>query len=230
MATIIIIEDEEHIAKALKTVLEDDGYTVFLAKDNKSGQIACSLQQPDLILLDLGLPDKDGIFLVQDIRSYNDVPIIVISARDGDQSKINALDLGADDYLTKPFSTSELLARIRAHLRTHKKISQNQSLEIVKLTDSIKVDIPGKLVYKNDQIIHLTKIEFRLLCVLIKEPNKVLSHRYIMSKVWGPGYIEHQHYIRIYMAHLRQKLEDDPVNPKFLITEVGIGYRLILEN
>ena len=229
MSTIVIVEDEEHISKALKILLESEGYTVFVANDQKSGQIACSSRCPDLVLLDLGLPDKDGIFLIQEIRSYSDIPIIILSARDGENSKINALDLGADDYLTKPFSTSELLARIRAHLRTHNKIVMAKNTSEIKLSDSVSVDIPGKLVYKNGEIVHLTKIEFRLLCALIKEPNKVLTHRYLMLQVWGANYVEHQHYVRIYMAHLRQKLEDNPSNPEFLITEVGIGYRLILK-
>lgn len=227
-ANIVVVEDEDHICKALKSFLEDDGYSVFIAQNLKKGLVECATRKPDLIVLDLGLPDGDGLDLIREVRAYSNVPIIILSARDSEQSKVNALDSGADDYLIKPFGASELLARIRAQLRRLANMSNDMLNEsIIDLPQELRVDLLNHLVYKHNKEIHLTKLEFRLLQVLIKDNNKVLTQRYLMQQVWGANYVEHQHYLRIYIGHLRQKIEDDPTNPEILITEIGIGYRLI---
>lgn len=227
-ATILVVEDEEQICKVLKVTLQDEGYTVYIANTVKQGEIESATRKPDLIIVDLGLPDGDGVVLIQNIRNYSVVPIIVLSARVNEESKVQALDAGADDYLTKPFGVSELFARIRAQLRRRLIPSDKEYQYIIKLGDKVVVDLQKKLVTKNEEVVHLTKLEMRLLSILILERGKVLTQRYLMQQVWGASYIEHPHYLRIYMAHLRQKLEDDPTNPQFLITETGIGYRLAI--
>lgn len=225
---ILLVEDEEQICKAIKTVLSDEGYTVCVANTFKQGQIEAATRKPDLVIVDLGLPDGDGIFLIQAIRNYSVVPIIVLSARIAEESKVSALDAGADDYLTKPFGMSELLARIRAQLRRRLIPADKIDQGVIMLGNKVKVDLQKQLITKNGVEIHLTKIELRLLIALIKERGKVLTQRYLMQQVWGANYVEHSHYLRIYMSHLRQKLEDDPSMPEFFLTETGIGYRLAI--
>lgn len=228
MATILIIEDEEQICKALKTSLSDEGYKIYVAQDVKHGEIEAATRKPDLLIVDLGLPDGDGIVLINAIRNYSNVPIIVLSARTSEESKVEALDAGADDYLTKPFGSSELLARVRAQLR-RRTIPRDagDDRKVIEL-GNVKIDLIRNLITKNDVEVHLTKLELRLLQVLIGEHGKVLTQRYLMQQVWGPNFVKHQHYLRIYMARLRSKLEDDPTSPVYLLTETGVGYRLAI--
>ena len=218
---ILVVEDEDQIRRALETMLQDEGFEVFGASSLKEGKIECACRAPDLVIIDLGLPDGDGLNLISEFRAYSSNPILVLSARDNEQSKVTALDLGADDYLSKPFGSSELKARIRALLRRYN--------NVVKLGSNVLVNLSDYSVYKNDQKVHLTKLEFKLLQVMLKDPNKVLTQRHLMLNVWGAAYVEHQHYLRIYMNHLRIKLEDNPANPEFLITETGVGYRLVVD-
>lgn len=227
---ILVVEDEDQIRRALETMLQDEGYEVFGASSLKEGKIECACRAPDLVIIDLGLPDGDGLNLISEFRAYSSNPILVLSARDNDQSKVTALDLGADDYLSKPFSSSELKARIRALLRRFNNNNANkENNNVVKLGNNVLVNLSDYSVYKNDQKVHLTKLEFKLLQVMLKDPNKVLTQRHLMLNVWGAAYVEHPHYLRIYMNHLRIKLEDNPANPEFLITETGVGYRLVVD-
>lgn len=228
MSTIIVIEDEEQILKAISRVLEDNDYTVYLAKSVKEGLINCATRKPDLVILDLGLPDGDGLEVIEQLRTYTNIPIIVLSARDAESSKVQALELGADDYLTKPFGANELLARVKAQLRRANIIDNNPNQKII-FDDHTYFDLKAQMLYKNEQSIHLTKLELKLLLALLKEPNKILTTKHLMQEVWGQHYIEQQHYLRIYMNHLRQKLEDNPAMPKFVQTQSGVGYRLVLK-
>ena len=225
---ILVVEDEDQIRKAVKETLGDEGYTVYEADTLKQGKIECACRAPDLIILDLGLPDGDGISFISEIRSYLKSPIIVLSARDSDTSKVSALDLGADDYLVKPFSASELKARIRAQLRRFSSNTKASYEDIIYLGCNVKINLATSEVFKNDNSVHLTKLEYKLLQVMLKDPNKVLTQRHLMLNVWGAAFVEHQHYLRIYMNHLRVKLEDNPADPAFLITETGVGYRLVM--
>ncbi|MBU3826992.1 MAG: response regulator [Candidatus Anaerobiospirillum merdipullorum] len=224
-ASILIVEDEEQICKALKSILTDASYQVFIATTLKQDEIEASTRKPDLLIVDLGLPDGDGIILLHNVRQYSTVPIIVLSARDSEDSKVVALDAGADDYLVKPFGSNELLARVRAQLCRRAILPDKQDSSAIVL-GNVKIDVPSQLITKHDEPVHLTKIELRLLQCLLQERGKILTQRYLLQQVWGPNYVEHPHYLRIYMARLRTKLEDEPANPKFLLTENGIGYRL----
>ncbi|WP_312838270.1 two-component system response regulator KdpE, partial [Pantoea piersonii] len=187
------------------------------------GLIVAATRKPDLVILDLGLPDGDGRDFIRDLRQWSAVPIIVLSARVDEQDKIDALDVGADDYLTKPFGIGELLARVRVALRRH---PGQQPEPVIRFSD-VSVDLAARRVLRAGQEIHLTPIEFRLLGILLNNIGKVLTQRQLLSQVWGPNAVEHSHYLRIYMAHLRQKLEADPTQPKHLLTETGIGYRFM---
>jgi len=222
---IIVIEDDPPIRRFLRTGLSTQGFSVFEADTGKKGIDEAGVRKPDLVILDLGLPDMDGVDVIKAIRAWSDMPIIIVSARSSEQHKIDALDAGADDYLTKPFGFDELLARIRVALR-HSTRSMGQIQADVFITANIKVDLVNRLVSVDNEEIHLTPIQYRLLTVLIKHASKVLTHQQILKEVWGPSYLENAHYLRIYMSQLRQKLEADPTQPKFLLTESGIGYRL----
>jgi two-component system KDP operon response regulator KdpE len=222
---IIVIEDDPSIRRFLRTGLSTHGFSVFEADTGKQGIIEAGVRKPDLVILDLGLPDIDGVEVIKAIRAWSTLPIIILSARSNEQHKIEALDAGADDYLTKPFGFGELLARIRVALR-HALRPQESSHASVFITGNLKVDLQNRLVNVDDQEIHLTPIQYRLLVVLVKHAGKVLTHQQILKEVWGPSYQENAHYLRIYMSQLRQKLEADPTQPKFLLTESGVGYRL----
>jgi two-component system KDP operon response regulator KdpE len=222
---IIVIEDDPPIRRFLRTGLSTQGFTVFESDTGKQGIIEAEIRKPDLVILDLGLPDMDGVEVIKAIRSWSVIPIIILSARSGEQHKIDALDAGADDYLTKPFGFGELLARIRVALR-HGNRPQDYTQSEVFVTANLKVDLHNRVVSIDDQEIHLTPIQYRLLAVLVKQAGKVLTHQQILKEVWGPSYSENAHYLRIYMSQLRQKLEVDPTQPKFLLTESGVGYRL----
>lgn len=228
-ATILIVEDEEHIATSLAGVLTDEGYNVFTAGTLKEGLVEAATRSPDLVVLDLALPDGDGLVILKEIRAYSMLPVIVLSARINEEQKVQALDMGADDYLTKPFGISELLVRVRVQLRRKQDAAARENESIIKLGKDVEVDTERKVVTKGGELVHLTKLELRLLLVMLSEPEKVLTQRYIMQKVWGSEYIEHPHYLRIYMGRLRNKIEDDPSNPSILLTESGVGYRLSLK-
>lgn len=223
-ATIIVIEDEAQIRRFLRTTLVSEGYQVIEAETGKQGLTEAATRKPDLIILDLGLPDMDGVEVVRGIRTWSSVPVIILSARSQESDKISALDAGADDYLVKPFGVGELLARIRVALRHFS--TTNGEDEGVFSVDELKVDMLHRKVSVSGAEVHLTPIEYRLLTVLIKHAGKVLTHQLLLKEVWGPNYVERAHYLRIYMGILRHKLEKDPARPRFLLTEVGVGYRL----
>ena len=223
MKTILIIEDEPHIARFIKKVLEDEAWVVYTAETGQRGLIEAATRRPDLIILDLGLPDSDGLEIINDIRTWSKLPIIVLSARSNEQDKIQALNYGADDYLTKPFSMGELLARVNALLRRYQ---NNQDSDAIVQMGDICIDTSQREVSKNGEVVHLTPIEYRLLSVLIRNSQRVLTHEQILDEVWGKGPQDQGHYVRIFMSNLRQKLEDNPSRPKHFLTEVGVGYRL----
>ncbi|WP_077293477.1 two-component system response regulator KdpE [Yersinia artesiana] len=221
---ILIVEDEKEIRRFVRIALESEGWRVFESDTLQRGLIEAGTRKPDLIILDLGLPDGDGLSYIQDLRQWSAIPIIVLSARNSEEDKVAALDAGADDYLSKPFGISELLARVRVALRRHSGGSQESPL--VNFSD-ISVDLINRQVTRAGVDLHLTPIEFRLLSALLANTGKVITQRQLLNQVWGPNYVEHSHYLRIYMGHLRQKLESDPTRPKHLITETGVGYRFI---
>jgi two-component system KDP operon response regulator KdpE len=224
-ANILIVEDEKEIRCFVRQALEAEGFRVFEAENLQRGLIEAGTRKPDLVILDLGLPDGDGRDFIRAVRGWSSLPIVVLSARVEEYDMVEALDAGADDYLTKPFGVAELLARVRASLRRSARVGEEQS-PLVRFGDVV-VDLANRQVSKGGQGVHLTQIEFRLLAVLLSHPGKVLTHRQLLRDVWGPAYVEHSHYLRIYMGHLRQKLEDDPARPKHLLTETGIGYRFV---
>lgn len=224
MINVLIVEDENAIRRFLRTALEADGMRVFEAETLQRGLIEAATRKPDLTILDLGLPDGDGNAFIREVRQWSQMPIIVLSARTEEQDKIAALDAGADDYLSKPFGIGELQARLRVALRRH---ASGASPEPVVHFSNVKVDIAARLVHRGDEEIHLTPIEFRLLAVLLNNAGKVLTQRQLLNQVWGPNAVEHSHYLRIYMGHLRQKLELDPARPRHFLTETGIGYRFM---
>ncbi|CNK30456.1 two-component regulatory protein response regulator KdpE [Yersinia mollaretii] len=222
---ILIVEDEKEIRRFVRIALESEGWRVFESDTLQRGLIEAGTRKPDLIILDLGLPDGDGLTYIQDLRQWSAIPIIVLSARNSEEDKVAALDAGADDYLSKPFGISELLARVRVALRRHSGGSSESPL--VNFAD-ISVDLINRQVTRAGESLHLTPIEFRLLSALLANAGKVITQRQLLTQVWGPNYVEHSHYLRIYMGHLRQKLETDPTRPKHLLTETGVGYRFIL--
>jgi two-component system KDP operon response regulator KdpE len=222
---IIVIEDDPPIRRFLRTALDTRGFDVVEAATGKQGVIEANTRKADLIILDLGLPDMDGVEVVKAVREWSELPILVLSARSAEAQKIEALDAGADDYLTKPFGLGELLARIRVALR-HYAIPPEQTEAGVFVTGNLRVDLSNRRVYNGDQEIHLTPIQYRLLAVLVKHAGKILTHRQILKEVWGPNSIESPHYLRIYMSQLRHKLEADPAQPCYLLTESGVGYWL----
>lgn len=222
---IIVIEDEPSIRKFLRTSLSSQGFTVFETDTGRQGVIEAGVRKPDLMILDLGLPDMDGIEVIRAVRHWSTMPIIVLSARSQEQHKIDALDMGADDYLTKPFGFGELMARIRVALRHASKTDESAPNNVF-LAGNLKVDLNNRLVSVDDREVSLTPIQYRLLAVLVKHAGKVMTHRQILKEVWGPSYQDNVHYLRIYMSQLRQKLEADPTQPRYLLTESGVGYRL----
>lgn len=227
-ATLIVIEDEAQIRRFLRTTLASEGYQVIEAETGRQGLLEAATRKPDLIILDLGLPDMDGVEVIKALRAWSSVPIIILSARSQESDKISALDAGADDYLVKPFSAGELLARIRVALR-HVSSAANGEEEGVFSVDELKVDMIHRKITVSGAEVHLTPIEYRLLTVLVKHAGRVLTHRLLLNEVWGPNYVERAHYLRIYMGTLRHKLEQDPARPRFLLTEVGVGYRLAVD-
>ena len=221
----ILIEDERQIRRFVRTALEAESWVVHESETMQQGLADAATRKPDLIILDLGLPDGDGMEFLRDLRTWSRVPVIVLSARVNEQDKIEALDAGADDYLTKPFGVGELLARVRAASRRRQEASAAQG-SVFEFGD-VKIDLGLRTVRKGAQPIHLTPLEYRLLTLLIANAGKVLTHRQILRDVWGPSHAEDGHYVRVYMGHLRQKLEDDPAQPRYILTETAVGYRLV---
>jgi len=222
--TVVVIEDEAQIRRFVRTALEAEGWRVFEAGGVKQGLVEAGTRRPDLLILDLGLPDGDGVELLRDLRTWSGVPVIVLSARSDESDKIAALDAGADDYLTKPFGVGELLARVRVALR---RVQSGENREPVFRFGEVAVDLVARVVTKRGEPVHLTPLEYRLLTCLITNAGKVLTHRQLLLEVWGPSHVESSHYLRIYMSQLRQKLEDDPTQPKHLLTETAVGFRLV---
>jgi two-component system KDP operon response regulator KdpE len=224
---IAMIEDEAQIRRFVRMVLEGEHYAVVEAESGKRGLIEVGTRRPDLLILDLGLPDVDGIELIRDVRSWSKLPILILSARGSEAEKVAALDAGADDYLTKPFGVPELLARVRALLRRAACPSADEP-SVVRF-GTVEVNLLHRLVTRNGQMVHLTALEYRLLVQLLSNAERVLTHQALLRDVWGPNHLSKQHYLRVYMAHLRHKLEQDPNRPKYFLTESGIGYRLTLQ-
>ena len=219
---IVIVEDERQIRRFVHSALAAEGCKVFEAETGRQGLVEAGTRRPDLVMLDLGLPDIDGVEFIRDLRSWSAVPIIVLSARSAEGDKVTALDAGADDYLTKPFGVAELVARVRAVLRRNTRGAEGSSQ--ISFGD-VSVDLARRVVLRKGHSVHLTAIEFRLLSLLIGGTGKVLTHRHLLREVWGPSFVESNHYVRIYVAHLRQKLEADPAQPRHILTETGVGYR-----
>ena len=222
--TAVLIEDEPQIRRFVRMALEDEGWKVHEATSLRTGLTEVGTRKPDLVVLDLGLPDGDGNDLIREVRTWSQVPIIVLSARLDERDKIAALDAGADDYLTKPFGVGEFLARVRASCRRARTLSDSGS-DVTQIGD-ICIDASARVVSRDGAVIHLTPIEYRLLSVLVANVGRVLTHRQLMQAVWGPAYVEQTHHLRVHMGHLRQKLERDPAQPRHLRTETGVGYRL----
>ena len=223
--TVLVIEDEAPVRHFLRTTLASHGFQVFEARTGQEGIAQAVARNPEIILLDLGLPDLDGLEVTRQLREWSSVPVIVISARDQEPDKVAALDLGADDYVTKPFGAKELLARMRIALR-HAARTGTGPDEGVFTVNALRVDLSRRLVFVSDKEVHLTPIEYKLLTTLVRYAGKVLTHRQLLKDVWGPLHTEDAQYLRIYIRQLRNKLEANPAHPRFLLTELGVGYRL----
>jgi two-component system KDP operon response regulator KdpE len=226
-ATILLIEDERQMRRFLRITLQSEKYGVLEAETAADGLAQAAMRNPDVVLLDLGLPDMDGLEVLEKLREWSAVPVIVISAREQEGDKITALDGGADDYLTKPFGAGELLARIRAALRHAASKGPDQG-EAVFVAEELRIDFLKRQVFCGTREIHLTPIEYRLLTVLVRNADRVMTHRQILKEVWGSSYIEQTHYLRVFMNQLRKKIEADSARPRFLLNEPGIGYRFKL--
>jgi two-component system KDP operon response regulator KdpE len=221
----LVVEDEQQIRRFVRTSLEAEGWRVHETGTLKQGLVEAGTRHPDLVVLDLGLPDGDGIDFIRDLRNWSQVPVIVLSARAEETDKIAALDAGADDYLTKPFGVGELMARVRVALRRRRSAGEMREPQFH--FGNVTVDLALRTVTRKGEVVHLTPTEYRLLGHLIANAGRVLTHRQLLREVWGPSHAEDSHYLRIFMGHLRQKLEDDPAQPKHLLTETAVGYRLL---
>jgi two-component system, OmpR family, KDP operon response regulator KdpE len=223
--TVLVIEDEAQIRRFLRATLTANGYRLLEATTAQEGLVQAATRQPEIVILDLGLPDLDGLEVTRRLREWTTVPIIVLSARGQESDKVTALDAGADDYLTKPFSVGELLARLRVALRHAARTSQEPGEPTFAVGD-LRVDLARRHVYIAEQQVHLTPIEYKLLTTLVRYAGRVVTHRQLLQEGWGPGHTEASHYLRVYMGQLRHKLEADPARPRYLVTEPGVGYRL----
>ncbi|WP_422846578.1 response regulator [Acidovorax sp. M2(2025)] len=224
---ILIVEDEADIRRFVRLTLETEGHTVHEAATLQRGLIDAGTRRPDLVVLDLGLPDGDGVDLIRELRTWSAMPIIVLSARSAEASKIAALDAGADDYLVKPFGAGELLARVRAQLRRSQTLAGNGAPQPLIQFGDITVDLVRRTVERQGQPLHLTPIEYRLLTHLASQPDRVITHQQLLKAVWGPGHAEDTHYVRVHLANLRKKVEDNASMPRHLRTEAGVGYRFV---
>ena len=225
--TALVLEDEREIRQFVRLSLEAEGWQVFEAVTIRQGLIEAGTRRPDLVIADLGLPDGDGVDFIRELRTWSGVPIIVLSARTREDEKVAALDAGADDFITKPFGVGELLARTRANLRRVR--AGRATTDSVFRFGDVEVDLAARIVKRKGAEVHLTPIEYRLLGVLIANAGRVLTHPYLLREVWGPGRSDSTHYLRVYMGNLRQKLEDDSAQPRHIVTETGVGYRLVVE-
>lgn len=226
MPVVLLVEDEPQIRRFTGLALKAEGWQVFEADTMRRGLIEAGTRTPDMIVLDLGLPDGDGVDFIEDVRRWSAVPIIVLSARADEADKIRALDAGADDYLTKPFGVNELLARIRSALRRLRSHTANPDGTIS--FGDVRIDMQARIVTRAGARVHLTPTEYRLLAVLAVNAGRVVTNRQLLAEVWGPANADNSHYLRIYMGHLRQKLEEEPARPRYLVTETAVGYRLLL--
>ncbi len=224
-AQILMVEDEAQIRHFVRLALEREGFAVTEAGNLSDGLRRVGEASRDLVILDLGLPDGDGIDFVRAYRGWSDRPVLILSARADERHKIDALDAGADDYLTKPFGVGELLARVRALLRRPQRLPSEVSPRFE--FGGVQVDLACRQVWRHGEVVHLTPIEFRLLAMLIRHPGQVLTQRKLLLEIWGASYVESSHYLRVYVGHLRQKLENDPAQPKHFLTETGVGYRFV---
>ncbi len=227
--TALVLEDEREIRHFVCRALQAEGWQVFEAETIRQGLIDAGTRRPDLVIADLGLPDGDGVDFIRALRGWSQVPVIVLSARTQESEKVAALDAGADDYITKPFGTAELLARTRAHMRRMRRTGDGTDADTVFAFGDIEVDLAARLVRRAGAEVHLTPIEYRLLGVLIRNAGRVLTHPTLLREVWGPGHAQSTHYLRVYMGNLRQKLEADAAQPRHLLTETGVGYRLVVD-
>jgi two-component system, OmpR family, KDP operon response regulator KdpE len=219
---VLVVDDEPQILRALRTSLQAREYDVLSAETGEEGLAAAAAQEPDLIVLDLGLPDLDGADVIKRLRAWSEVPVIVLSVRERQTDKIGALEAGTDDYVTKPFDVEELIARMRATLRRAKTDEQTRQML---LFGDVEVDLVRRLVHVRGEVVHLTPTEYSLLEAMITNPGKLLTHHWLLRKVWGAGYATENHYLHVYVRQLRQKLRDDPAMPRLIITEPGVGYR-----
>lgn len=226
---VVIVEDEVNIRRFIKLALEHEGLNVIEAGNVQRGLIDTATQRGDLVILDLGLPDRDGLEFIRDLRTWSAIPIIVLSARTAETDKVMALDAGADDYLTKPFGVAELLARVRAQLRRCIVATGDNDTTIIEF-GAVRIDLIRRIVERCGVPVHLTPVEYRLLTCLIAHPDRVLTHNWLLKNVWGATHGTDSHYVRVYMRQLRKKLESDPGQPQHFLTEIGVGYRFVNEN
>lgn len=223
---ILIVEDEKPIVRFLKASLREEDFRITVAETGRQAQMMINSQPPDLIILDLGLPDMNGVQIIDQVRQWSQLPIVILSARDQERDKVDALDRGADDYLTKPFSVAELLARVRVALRHRAhNVTGEERADAKFESDDLRIDLTARQVSVAGEEVHLTPIEYRLLTTLIAHPGKVLTHRMLLREVWGPGHADEVHQLRVHMANLRRKIEAEPAQPRYILTEQGVGYR-----
>jgi two-component system KDP operon response regulator KdpE len=224
---VVLIEDDPQIRRFLRAALTGQGYRLYEATTGAEGLVEVGSRQPDVVIIDLGLPDMDGLEVIQRVREWSKVPLIVLSARGQERDKVTALDAGADDYVSKPFGVGEVLARIRVALRHSAWAAPGDQGSFT--VGELAVDLTRRQVFVGGNEIHLTPIEYKLLTTLVRHAGKVVTHRQLLREVWGPSQTEQAHYVRVYMAHLRHKLEAEPTRPRYLLTEPGVGYRLAVE-
>lgn len=222
--SIVVIDDESQIRKILSITLEADDYKVIEASKGKDGIVAVANHHPQLVILDLGLPDQDGFSVLKEIRTWSNVPIIILSVKNSEEDIVRALDYGADDYITKPFNTSELHARIRANIRRNQQVEQENTL----INGKLKIDFAKRIVYLSNKELKLTNTEYLLMFLFFKNIDKVLTHNYVLKEIWGPTHTEDSQYLRVFIGQIRKKIEDDASRPKYILTESGVGYRMKL--
>jgi len=227
-ARVLVVEDDADIRRFVRLALEAEGHEAFEADGVRRGLLDAGTRRPDLVVLDLGLPDGDGVDFIRALRTWSAAPVIVLSSRSAEADKIAALDAGADDYLVKPFGAGELMARVRAQLRRHALAAGSEpGADATLQFGDVHVDLARRMVERAGEPLHLTPIEYRLLTHLASQPDRVVTHRQLLKAVWGPGHQEDTHYVRVHMANLRKKIESDPSMPRHLVTEAGVGYRFV---